>query len=57
MSNAGIAAVSSSIDAVNQVLQTVTQATMKHDEKQMKVAVELSVGKEVGKGENVDYSA
>jgi len=48
-------AAAQSIDAVNQILQTVTKESTDQAVKLMKVTVATAVGKEVGKGTVVDY--
>ena len=60
MAGASQVQAASSIDAVNRVLETATQAAMKQTEKIMKVSVEMAVqtpGTEVGKGGNFDVTA
>lgn len=52
-----ISAVSSSVEAVNKILQYANSASIENAEKLMKFTVETSVGKEVGKGEMVDITA
>jgi hypothetical protein len=49
--------VANSTQAVNQVLETATQAAIKQSEKLMKATVRMAVGMEIGKGENIDVSA
>jgi hypothetical protein len=46
-----------SIEAVNAILQTASQASIEAAEKLMKVSVEMAVGAECGKGAAVDLSA
>jgi hypothetical protein len=47
----------SSIDAVNRVLETATQAVIRQVDKLMKATVEMAVGAEAGKGQNIDVVA
>lgn len=49
--------VAGSTQAINQVLETATQAVLKQSEKMMEVAVRMAVGMETGKGANIDVSA
>lgn len=51
-----VAAVSNSIDAVNQVLVTANQQSLAAAEKMMKVSVEMNVGQEMGKGQLMDVT-
>ena len=53
----GVAAVASSIEAVNRVFQAANSETLKAVEKMMKVSVEMALGKEAGKGELLDMVA
>jgi hypothetical protein len=46
-----------SIDAVNRLLETATSAVIRQVDKMMKVAVEMAVGIEAGKGQNIDVFA
>jgi hypothetical protein len=52
-----VAASASSIEAVNNILQTANQASIEAAEKLMKVSVEMAVGAECGKGGAIDCSA
>ena len=49
--------VANSSQAVNQVLETATNAVIKQSEKLMELSVRMAVGMETGKGENIDVSA
>jgi hypothetical protein len=51
-----VSATSSSIDAVNNLLKDVSTKAIDQAEKLVKVAVEMAVGKESGKGSNMDIS-
>jgi hypothetical protein len=46
--------VSQSIDALNQILQNATSANIDLDKKLLKATTEMSVGAELGKGQNID---
>ena len=46
--------VAQSVEAVNQILQTATQATIALDKKMLLATTEMAVGQELGKGQNVD---
>jgi hypothetical protein len=46
-----------SIDAVNRLLETATQAVIAQADRMMKVSVEMAVGAEAGKGQNIDLLA
>ncbi|MCX7726043.1 MAG: hypothetical protein N2053_04255 [Chitinispirillaceae bacterium] len=52
-----VSAVSSSVEAVNKILQFANAATIETAEKLMKLSVETAVGKEPGKGDVVDITA
>jgi hypothetical protein len=48
-----------SINAVNQILETATQAAVHQTEKLMKASVQMAVqtaGSEIGKGQNLDVT-
>lgn len=51
-----VAQASSSIEAVNQVLEIAQKATVKEAEKLMKATVAMAVGMELGKGQAIDVS-
>lgn len=51
-----VAKASSSIEAVNQVLEIAQKATLKEAEKLMKATVAMAVGMELGKGQAIDVS-
>jgi hypothetical protein len=46
----------SSANAVNQILEMASTAELKQAEKLMKLAVTMTVGREAGKGQNLDVS-
>ena len=46
--------VAQSVEAVNQVLLTATQANIDLDKKLLRADAEMAVGREIGKGRNVD---
>lgn len=43
-----------SVEAVNQILQAANQATIELDKKMLRVNAEIAVGRDLGKGQNVD---
>jgi hypothetical protein len=51
------AQITSSANAVNQILMAANAAELKQAEKLMKLAVTMTVGTEAGKGQNIDVSA
>ncbi|KMQ52732.1 hypothetical protein CHISP_0501 [Chitinispirillum alkaliphilum] len=52
-----VSGVAASIDAVNDVLKMTSSEVVKAAEQHVKVAVEMAVGHEVGKGELIDLIA
>jgi hypothetical protein len=46
-----------STQAVNQVLETATNAALKQSEKIMEATVRMAVGMETGKGGNIDVNS
>jgi hypothetical protein len=46
--------VAQSVEAVNQVLQNAVQSNIELDKKMLRANAELAVGRELGKGQNVD---
>lgn len=46
--------VAQSVEAVNQILQTATRSAIELDKKMLRVNAELAIGRELGKGKNVD---
>lgn len=53
----GVASVSQSVDAVNQLLMAASQKTMEQAEKMIKVTAEMALGQEAGKGALFDTVA
>lgn len=51
----GAAAVSQSIEAVNNVLKTASEESLEAASKMVKVAVEMKVGPGSGNGNTIDY--
>ena len=49
-----IGAAAQSIDAVNQILQNATAATISMDKKLLAAATNMKVGADLGKGQNID---
>jgi hypothetical protein len=52
-----VSQITSSANAVNQILMAANAASMKQAEKLMKLAVTMTLGQEAGKGQNIDVSA
>jgi len=52
-----VSAVSTSIDAVNQVMQNMNKETLDMAKKLIQVNVNLAVGEETGKGQLIDMIA
>lgn len=46
--------VAQSVEAVNQILQTATQANIDLDKKMLRATAEMAIGRELGKGQSVD---
>ncbi len=57
MDQTGAAQVAASVQAVNDIMETSQQKSMQMSEKLMKVNLETSLGKEPGKGANIDAVA